>query len=823
MKTKKVLSRIMSLCLSFMLAFAFVGCDDANTENSGTAPDVDNPVLDNNVAIWSADISDKILQDKKYNYSAHGKSYDITMVKGETEGGQLIITPEKAVKNYSLTLNDLKDAKGNVLSKDCFKVYNQKYMDVTATSDGSSPTASAGVGVYPDALLPMDKAVEYHENKIDAGKNQGITIECKVADEQKAGNYTGEFNILIDGVHHAIKANVHIIDYLLTDNVSAKSCFMMNRGYMEKGGDSTLSMYEKYYDFMLDHRVSAFNIPCMPEEIESYVQAVAKYTVDPRCASIAIPQFTQYNGSVGDMDIDMDKTKRYLDALADYSVKNNINLFEKAYFHYGTVIDEPDQNNLEGRAIRVSKNVNKLKNDLVKRIEEGKFGDSASEELIGKMVASVKAMPHPVTTKYTDKLYDNGNGVLNYCPQFDKLDREKLKELGNEYWWYGCIGPQNPYPSYHIDDKLVTSRILSWMQKDYGVSGNLYWETCFWFDYDNATGRRTPLNDLYSYPMRFPGCNGDGFLLYPGQPYGIDGPVSSVRLSAIRDGLEEYEILSDLERCYKNAGLDYNDIMQQLYKEMYSDVRVNCESNVYMRNRKILYQLAELMQKYDTYIAETENGGSERAFTIKSTADVILVNGKKLEKNGTEDKYNLYNVLCEGEKAFGYMNVEVTKGEESSLLTYYLGGAIKELINVVSGGESKFTVANGSVKYLENADKPEISGSVFEFTMSKNNMAVLYENENLNMLGLNTESIMFNMFNCGTSDIKVTVTVKGTKKDIYERLGTFELHPGINHTEISGMTAFNWESMGDITAMKFTFEGNENAVIIMSTTYMKEA
>ncbi len=44
-----------------------------------------------------------------------------------------------------------------------------------------------------------------------------------------------------------------------------------------------------------------------------------------------------------------------------------------------------------------------------------------------------------------------------------------------------------------------------------------------------------------SYSVRYP--NGDGYLLYPGRPAGFEGPVTTVRLEAARDGVEDYEYL----------------------------------------------------------------------------------------------------------------------------------------------------------------------------------------------------------------------------------------------------------------------------------------
>ncbi len=48
-----------------------------------------------------------------------------------------------------------------------------------------------------------------------------------------------------------------------------------------------------------------------------------------------------------------------------------------------------------------------------------------------------------------------------------------------------------------------------------------------------------------SYYVRYP--NGDGYLLYPGTPIGVTGPVTTVRMEAARDGVEDYEYLKLLK------------------------------------------------------------------------------------------------------------------------------------------------------------------------------------------------------------------------------------------------------------------------------------
>ena len=41
--------------------------------------------------------------------------------------------------------------------------------------------------MYPDALLPIEKAVEYGENNIASGNNQGVYLTFNVPVGQEAG------------------------------------------------------------------------------------------------------------------------------------------------------------------------------------------------------------------------------------------------------------------------------------------------------------------------------------------------------------------------------------------------------------------------------------------------------------------------------------------------------------------------------------------------------------------------------------------------------------------------------------------------------------
>ena len=93
--------------------------------------------------------------------------------------------------------------------------------------------------------------------------------------------------------------------------------------------------------------------------------------------------------------------------------------------------------------------------------------------------------------------------------------------------------PGEDAPYWEIDFPLLNYRIPPWASRRYGLAGLLYWTVVFW-----AAG--DPWANPLSYNKAY---NGEGVLYYPGTDAGIEGPVASIRLKALRDGLEDYEYL----------------------------------------------------------------------------------------------------------------------------------------------------------------------------------------------------------------------------------------------------------------------------------------
>ena len=97
------------------------------------------------------------------------------------------------------------------------------------------------------------------------------------------------------------------------------------------------------------------------------------------------------------------------------------------------------------------------------------------------------------------------------------------------------------------------------------------------------------------------GGNGDGILLYPGSKYGVNGPISTLRLEALRESNEDYELLMLLDGCIQSINKEYGKsydsdlILGKFYDRLYTGILRNGDltAEKFESVRKELLQLTE--------------------------------------------------------------------------------------------------------------------------------------------------------------------------------------------------------------------------------------
>ena len=158
-------------------------------------------------------------------------------------------------------------------------------------------------------------------------------------------------------------------------------------------------------------------------------------------------------------------------------------------------------------------------------------------------------------------------------PEYNHVKAEERRQAGEKFWWYVCTWPTAPYTGLFIDHPATELRVWLWQTWKRKIDGILIWQTNYWTSnaaYPDPDHPQNPYEDPmgwtsgYSTPAgtKSPWGNGDGRFIYPPEAAAsgrqaetvLDGPVDSIRLEMLRDGIEDYEYLAILRRLLNQHG-----------------------------------------------------------------------------------------------------------------------------------------------------------------------------------------------------------------------------------------------------------------------------
>jgi len=144
-----------------------------------------------------------------------------------------------------------------------------------------------------------------------------------------------------------------------------------------------------------------------------------------------------------------------------------------------------------------------------------------------------------------------------WCPLFSLHRQEsaaKRQALGEIVWTYTALCQGKPTPWWHIDFPLLNYRVPAWMAWRDGMKGLLYWGGMSYWRQTDDPWMQVPYytgNGQAQQGAKGIVFQGEGSLVYPARAVGYDGVVPTIRLKALRDGIEDYEYLAILERSGK--------------------------------------------------------------------------------------------------------------------------------------------------------------------------------------------------------------------------------------------------------------------------------
>lgn len=715
---------------------------------------------DDEVDICSTYSTLKVMQEQK-EFEKFDASIEVYAAKGETESGQIIITPKKDVKSVTVSLSDLKSENGAVYSKANVDVLWQKYIKVEQKTS-KNENEYYPIGMYPDMLLPFDIAEQYGENIIVGGLNQGITFDFSVPEDLETGVYTGNFEVVVDGKETVIPVSLNVWDFCL-EKANGFTVFQIWQTTMMYGElNNTDKKYKKYFDTLLnDYKTCPQYLPNAGNGAQAFVDSVKEYWDNKNFTTINIPTF----GDATDHSFVEPEFKNYIRALADECTPDTI-YFDKAVV-YLTTVDEPHGEQAVNAVKRITTKIKEICLDVYKELLEDNFFDDFGGTT-GTFAQELKESMESIQIVVTAQTIEGyGDAIDTCCPYISvyetEYDGEILREHGNGNWMYTCMEPVYPYPSHHIDDYLIGGRILRWIQKANDIEGYLYWGVSEYYNQGLGT-----MIDSYEDSVRWSDgltrVNGDGFLIYPGFKYGSDVPFGSLRALTLRDGQEDYDtlcllenILRELKTFYDDESICLDNVVSDLYDKILQNAVYNSDDKTFDLVRK---EVADtILRAKNQKIIVTDARKSANEFTYSIYAPVgseITIDASKV--NGVVSGQGLrFDIDVNDGKTVS--TIEVKIGEEKIVFEKQLKGELLTAVDFSDVRTKDISVTKNSVISTEDGNlfatlKGYEKGK--DPTLIERSLTITMPS--LPIAFCEIENLYLTVVNCSNEDVIMTIT-----------------------------------------------------------------
>lgn len=450
--------------------------------------------------VWLVPATQKIFPDTLPPAAAY--SGRVSVALGELEAIQLALRADRDLKNVRITVQPRGSSGLQTrppIAPEWIELFEVLYVPTPA--DKSHPQ-------WPDPLVPLPTRPATVD--LQAGQTKAVWIRLRIPPTATpcACSLVATVQPTSQGADAvSVTVPVTIWPFRLPRRTHLRTAFGISGGYIalqhavKRDTDEYAELYRRYYDELLDHRICAYHVPygildprALPYLRDERVNAfLVPYTED----EARLREYWQHLWSVGAAH------KAWI-----YPLDEPVN--RKAY------------ETLKKRASYIHRTVPGL--PVCSPFYRGPDWDASLtpfDELVG----------------YLD-IWCCNTHYYHRSPKIQRLMHERQR-AGEEAWCYVCCGPGSPYCNFFVNMTALQHRILMWQMYSHRIQGLLYWSTTYW----NPRFTKDPFKDMATVKHINPNIYGDGSLLYPGSKVGIDGPVSSIRLECIRDGLEDFEYL----------------------------------------------------------------------------------------------------------------------------------------------------------------------------------------------------------------------------------------------------------------------------------------
>lgn len=522
------------------------------------------PGGDADVSFWTASSGWKVPKGRALP-TAEAKGVAIRTAANEAESVQLVLSAAKDFADVKVVANDLKSKHGRTLKASAVDIFRVGYVPIESVSD-----TEGAVGFWPDTLHEQVGAA-----KVGRGENQPFWIRVKPPKGTKADVYRGKLTVLVDAKRYEIPFAVEVFNFEFPDKVTQQTAYGMDARpifqYQKLKSDADRRLVvDKYLDQMAFAHLSPYDptpmasphISVSGDDVSidwSRFDAAMEKAVNER--HINAFRFNLHGLGWGNMqhrgepDFFGHKygSKEYDRLMSKYLGEVERHLKEKGWLEMAYIywFDEPNPSDYEF-VCRSMETIRKYAPGLRRMLTE-----QPEEALIG--------------------------AVDLWCPttcNFHSGSEPACRKRGDQFWWYICTEPKAPYIGLFIDHPGSELRLWSWQTWGEDIAGTLIWATTWWTNPDVYTADMKPQNpyeDAHSWSNfdknKSSWGNGDGRFFYPplkcftqtGDDPILDGPVITIRLEMLREGIEDYEYFVMLKKLIA-ARTDLSDESRAIYE-----------------------------------------------------------------------------------------------------------------------------------------------------------------------------------------------------------------------------------------------------------------
>jgi hypothetical protein len=463
--------------------------------------------------LWPSDASTKVMRSDK---PASGPdALVISGARGEVVSSQAVFRPVEDVTAASVSISDLRHSKEDAsIPATAVKLQWVRYIDIDRNT--SRIPEDELVAKAPTSI--PDPFWENSTIPLVARQAQPIWIETRVPTDAKPGDYEGKLTVATMDQSYEMPLRLHVWDFEMPSerHLSVINWWRfpgLGFEYVEPYSEEYWQLLREFCTFVVEHRQT---------DVQTSINLIRESGTDQEGYSYDTSRLERYGEvafGAGIQRIHLHSVGQRTAGLTDptshivpnESALRRLAAWEKVVRRRNwrdrflvSISDEPHIYHEESYAAMV---------DRVHQIAPSiRCIEAVEAEYLGDLDIYVPKLSH-----------------LNlWYPRF-----KKVQENGAELWFYTCCHPVGRYPNRFLDQSLLKVRVLHWLNYLYGLDGYLHWGL------NQFAGKDPYTQEGISKGLPL----GDRAVAYPGKK----GLLGSLRFSAMRDGLQDYEYLWVLE------------------------------------------------------------------------------------------------------------------------------------------------------------------------------------------------------------------------------------------------------------------------------------